>query len=286
MNIESILECADMAVLLNSHPEDIVLVDTRSPEAYAAGHLPGARNLREVFTYLATTDYDGLENLTLKFSELLGELGVGANQKIVFYEQQMNDGFGQSCRGWYLMQYLGHPNAAVLHGGYRRWLDEGLPSTLDVPEFTPAENFKVQKNENVMVTKDQMLHALDDKETIILDVRDVSEWIGESSSPYGIDYCPRKGRIPGARWIEWYRFMKPGESGPIFKGKNELLAELQTVGISSKSSVIIYCFKGARASNALLAMKSAGIDNVRMYFGSWNEWSRNPALPIEEGHPA
>jgi thiosulfate/3-mercaptopyruvate sulfurtransferase len=22
-----------------------------------------------------------------------------------------------------------------------------------------------------------------------------------------------------------------------------------------------------------------------MYFGSWNEWSRDPALPIEEGLP-
>jgi len=24
---------------------------------------------------------------------------------------------------------------------------------------------------------------------------------------------------------------------------------------------------------------------VRMYFGSWNEWSRDPSLPIEEGLP-
>lgn len=217
MKTESILECADVQALLNSYPEDIVLIDTRSPEAYLAGHLPGARNLREIFTYLATTDYDGLESLTSKFSDLLGKLGVHANQKIVFYEQQMNDGFGQSCRGWYLMQYLGHSNAAVLHGGYQRWLHEGLPTTLDVPNLIPVQNFKVLKNENVMVTKDQMLEALNDKETIILDVRDVSEWIGESSSPYGIDYCPRKGRIPGARWIEWYRFMKPGEYGSIFK---------------------------------------------------------------------
>jgi thiosulfate/3-mercaptopyruvate sulfurtransferase len=24
---------------------------------------------------------------------------------------------------------------------------------------------------------------------------------------------------------------------------------------------------------------------VRMYFGSWNEWSRDPSLPIETGMP-
>ncbi|MGA7374107.1 MAG: sulfurtransferase, partial [Methyloceanibacter sp.] len=29
----------------------------------------------------------------------------------------------------------------------------------------------------------------------------------------------------------------------------------------------------------------AGIKNVGIYFGSWNEWSRDPSLPIEEGLP-
>ena len=28
---------------------------------------------------------------------------------------------------------------------------------------------------------------------------------------------PRKGRIPGAVWIEWYRMMKPSAAGPMFK---------------------------------------------------------------------
>jgi thiosulfate/3-mercaptopyruvate sulfurtransferase len=32
-------------------------------------------------------------------------------------------------------------------------------------------------------------------------------------------------------------------------------------------------------------LKNAGVKDVRMYFGSWNEWSRDPSLPIEEGLP-
>ena len=43
--------------------------------------------------------------------------------------------------------------------------------------------------------------------------------------------------------------------------------------------------QGARASNTLVALKEAGIKDVRMYFGSWNEWSRMPELPIEAGLP-
>jgi thiosulfate/3-mercaptopyruvate sulfurtransferase len=49
--------------------------------------------------------------------------------------------------------------------------------------------------------------------------------------------------------------------------------------------VYLYCFKGARASNSLVALKEAGIKDVRMYFGSWNEWSRDPSLPVESGPP-
>ena len=43
--------------------------------------------------------------------------------------------------------------------------------------------------------------------------------------------------------------------------------------------------QGPRASNTLVALKEAGIKNVSLYFGSWNEWSRDPSLPIEEGLP-
>jgi thiosulfate/3-mercaptopyruvate sulfurtransferase len=122
-------------------------------------------------------------------------------------------------------------------------------------------------------------------ELALLDVRDVDEWIGESSSPYGKDFCPRKGRIPGAVWLEWYRMMKPTGEGPRFKSKEEILAECATVGISPNTPVYLYCFKGARASNTFLALKNAGVKDVRMYFGSWNEWSRDPSLPIDEGLP-
>jgi thiosulfate/3-mercaptopyruvate sulfurtransferase len=128
-----------------------------------------------------------------------------------------------------------------------------------------------------------MLAALDDPAIIKLDVRDIDEWIGESSSPYGKDFCPRKGRLPNAKWIEWYRMMKPTAAGPMFKSPDEVRAECRSAGIGPDATIYLYCFKGARASNTYLALKEAGYENVKMYFGSWNEWSRDPSLPIEEG---
>jgi len=143
----------------------------------------------------------------------------------------------------------------------------------------------VDKGGDVIIDAHAMLAALSDDHIAKVDVRDVDKWVGTSSSPYGPDFCPRKGRIPGARWLEWYRMMKPTPAGPMFKSKEEILAECATVGVTPDTPVYLYCFKGARASNTLVALKEVGIKDVRMYFGSWNEWSRNPELPIESGLP-
>ena len=59
----------------------------------------------------------------------------------------------------------------------------------------------------ILVDLETMKAAVKDPRTVKLDVRDVDEWIAESSSPYGKDFCPRKGRIRGAVWIEWYRMI-------------------------------------------------------------------------------
>ena len=68
--------------------------------------------------------------------------------------------------------------------------------------------------------------------------------------------------------------MRAGESSQL---SEKQYGVLQLIGA--------YRFQGARAPNTFVALKDAGIETVAMYFGSWNEWSRLPELPIEEGAP-
>jgi thiosulfate/3-mercaptopyruvate sulfurtransferase len=204
----------------------------------------------------------------------------------VFYEDALNSGYGQSCRGYYLLTWLGYPKVKVLNGGYSAWKAAGLATSTEAATPTATTFPTTLQGADVMLTRDDMLAAVLGKtDAVLLDVRDIDEWIGESSSPYGRDYAPRKGRLPGAKWLEWYRFMKPSAQGPMFKSADEVKAECATAGISVDDTVLLYCFKGARASNTFLALKQAGFSDVRMYFGSWNEWSRDPSLPIETGLP-
>jgi len=278
-----LISATDVATMMEAEPT--VIIDTRSPDAYAAGHIPGAVNVHEIFTYLATSTPEGIEELKSKFADAFGKAGLSGTETAVIYEQSMNSGFGQSCRGYFLLSMLGYPKVKVLHGGFDAWTAATLPVTAEVPSPTPAAFPIVPEAGSILIDYKAMLAALDKPGIALLDVRDVDEWIGESSSPYGKDFCPRKGRIPGAVWLEWYRMMKPTAEGPRFKSSDEILAECATVGITKDTPVYLYCFKGARASNTLLALKNAGVKDVRMYFGSWNEWSRDPALPIEEGLP-
>src|SRR5271155_5188799 len=114
-----------------------VLIDTREPNTYAAGHLPGAVNIHDIFTYLAMSTPEGVAAMRDKFAAIFGAAGLSGAETAVVYEQSMNTGFGQSCRGYVLLRYLGYPKIKILHGGYAAWTAAGLPTTIEVPTPQP-----------------------------------------------------------------------------------------------------------------------------------------------------
>ena len=175
------------------------MIDTRDPATYAAGHLAGAVNIHDIFTYLATSTPEGVAAMRDKFAAIFGAAGLSGTETAVVYEQSMDSGFGQSCRGYVLLHYLGYPKIKILHGGYQAWTAAGLPITTAVP--TPAlAVFPLDPGAaGILVDLQDMKAAVADPNIVKLDTRDVDEWIANSSSPYGKDFCPRKGRIPGAR---------------------------------------------------------------------------------------
>ena len=260
---------------------EAVLIDVRDPEFYREGHIAGAANIPEVFYYLATTTDEGLAELNRTFTGLFSKAGLTRGKSAIFYEDSLTKRYCGSCRGVWLARYLGHGDSGILYGGLDAWKSLGNP--LESGDFTPvpAEFIPAPRSELVATTED-VVAAMKDPSVILLDDRDEDEWKGESSSPYGIRFAPRMGRIPGARWIEWRRFLRVSAKYPAFKTPREITALCAKHGIHPDDDIIIYCFKGARASNTFIALTLAGFKRLRIYFGSWNEWSRHPELPIEE----
>src|SRR5208337_5043602 len=136
MSEKVLITPAELSDIAKSEP--IVMIDTRDPATYAAGHLPNAVNIHDIFTYLATSTPDGVAAMRDKFAGIFGAAGLSGKETAVVYEQSMNTGFGQSCRGYVLLRYLGYPKVKILHGGYAAWTAAGLPTTAAPAAPTPA----------------------------------------------------------------------------------------------------------------------------------------------------
>jgi len=259
-----------------------IFIDVRDSEAFVQSHIPNAQNINEIFTYLSTSDKRGIEAIRAEFQKVFQSHGITGKEDIVLYESCLKTRFGASCRGAFLFNLFGHQNVRVLHGSWELWIKKGLPISSESSKVDAKGDFKTEWNPSIFANKEDVLRAIEKKDAVLLDVRDYDEWKGESSSPYGVDFAPRKGRLPGAIHLFWKDLMYEKEGVTYMKDPEQILKITKEKGVTPDQKVIVYCFKGARASNTFIALRTAGFDNITNYFASWNEWSRDPSLPIDD----
>ncbi|MEV0911778.1 rhodanese-like domain-containing protein [Streptomyces hokutonensis] len=90
----------------------------------------------------------------------------------------------------------------------------------------------------------------------------------------------RRGHISGSRSL-------PGRglqdaTGHILP-EPELAARIGAVLDTDDSQVVLYCGGGISAAGAALALTLLGRTDVSVYDGSLEEWSKDPARPLESG---
>jgi len=114
-------------------------------------------------------------------------------------------------------------------------------------------------------TREEVAARLGDETLLLLDVRAAAEYAGEAGYPCD----PRQGHIPGAVHLDVQELLGAGPAG---------IGAL--VGAPPGSEVIAYCHSGSRSELAAQLLRDAGYA-ARNYAGSWHEWSRDSALPVE-----
>lgn len=261
-----------------------LLIDVRDEDDYAKEHISNAISIPQIFYHLSTTSDAELAKSKDVFEELFRRAGVTSETLIILYEDGLASRFGGSFRGWWWLNYFGHDKVTVLDGGYEAWKKAELPVD-DAPVARERSDFAINPRADMLARKQDVLDAIEDDNVVLLDNRDAVEWYCESSSPYDTpteDFSPRRGRIPGATWVEWTELMDDSDS-PTFRSPEEICNVMANAGIKPEDDIIIYCFKGSRASNTFAALKSAGFTKLRNYLGSWYEWAAEDSLPIEVG---
>jgi thiosulfate/3-mercaptopyruvate sulfurtransferase len=148
-----------------SKTDGMVIIDVRTPEEYAKGHLPGARNLNWM-----DTQSKGNLNPTL-MERALRRIDVNDSDHILIYG-------GNDDKGSYILwalSYLGHKNLTKMDGG----IDEATKAEQGLVKSVPnlkESNYTSHVVPSLLVTENQLGRWLNLTNIQILDARDFSEY--------------------------------------------------------------------------------------------------------------
>ena len=249
----------------------IRILDVRSPEKYMAGHIPGAVNMQigEITTRLKGVP--GMLAPADVVERVLGEHGVTNKTRVVVYDDM---GGPVATRLFWALEYFGHPQVSVLQGGFGLWQKEKRSESREIAK-TAAARFGADPRAKRLADKQWVQYHLKDPSVVLVDARSAGEFTGMVGGP-GVK---RPGHIPGSVNVNWVLNLTEAEPRE-FKPSAQLAELYRQAGVTPQKEILVYCHTGARASNAYFVLRLLGYPHVRLYDGSFIEWSADTSLPV------
>lgn len=241
--------------------------------AYARSHIPGAHfvDLNRDLSTEHVPGKTGRHPLPAKADWIarVQAWGLEPGLQVALYD---DNGGASAARMWWMLQWIGHKNAAVLNGGWQAWTAAGMPVTDLVPAPRASSNFDyfALRSPATLITASQV----DGRNQFLLDARDLPRFRGDVEP---ID--PVAGHIPGAVCSP---FSANLDANGMFK-TTEALREKFAGADRFDRPTVCYCGSGITACHNILAMTIAGMPMPALYAGSWSEWITNPARPVAKG---
>ncbi|WP_369191252.1 sulfurtransferase [Streptomyces sp. R08] len=265
----------DATALLPSPREDGDYRSASGREVWAERHLPGSRHADLTGDL---SDHEAPYHFAVPTPEALAaalaRLGVGEDSEVVTYD---SGGGIWAARLWWMLRAIGVP-AAVLDGGLEAWETAGRPlASGDVTDPVPAVPpvTPVVRPDLWSGIEDVAAISRGERPGTLVCALPTSGYDGSAPTRYS-----RRGHIPASRSLPGRGLLD--ESGRVLPAE-ELAARVGAAFDTDDSPVVLYCGGGISAAGAALALTLLGRTDVSVYDGSLEEWSKDPARPMELG---
>jgi thiosulfate/3-mercaptopyruvate sulfurtransferase len=264
--------------------DDLMILDVQpNVHDYVMGHLPGAIYLNEGLLRSAWKGLPAMYVPPESLQPVFSRVGLDPNRIVVIYSASgryskctagLGDGLEQTMMAYSLIRF-GHNKVCILDGGLEKWKEEGGSLTKVFPKWEPSD-FKIQICRDYFVEYDQFCRQREQKDVMVFDARPF-----DSYKEGGL--WIKNGHIPGAFSLPW-RTLMTKENAKLLKSDEELQQLVGKFKITPDKTVLVYCGTGREATNEFLFFKFyLGHDKVKIYEGSFTEWTSYPENPTITG---
>ncbi len=255
----------------NLDNENVVIIDIRKGEDYAAGHLPGAINYDKSELQVERDGVKGVIPSEGDIAAKLSALGVSSTDTIIIYDHIKNL---WSTRFLWTLDVYGHEAARRMDGAIALWESEGKEITTDVPNISASSyEFTGEPKPGLVASLDDTLATIGDPTKLVVDTRSADEYAGRDVR------AERGGHIPESVHVEWTQ--NHAEDG-TFLSASELREIYTAAAVGTDQEIYTLCQTAVRATDSWFVLSDLlGYDNVVVYDGSWTEWGNREDTPID-----
>jgi len=247
---------------------NLVILDTRKPEDYSAGHIPGAvslppSKLDQTLKLATGAEVPAMVKSADEVQRDLRAAGVSRGSGVVIYD---TGGSSLAARLWWVLDYYGHKNIAILDGGFAAWQREGGPVTSDVAVVQPGD-FRPVADPAKIADYDYVKARIGTESTAVCDAL--------SAKSYKEGAIEKTINLPSSDQF--------GSESRLLKPAQELSAALLQLNMSPDKEIIFYCGAGYAAAVDYFVARTLGYRNVRLYDGSLADWTARGEILVPSG---